>query len=250
MKKLILFAAILLFMVASSVSGEEAHKADQENLKIKTIYFLLGCLDEYMGRGIVEGKADVVEHFYASESQASQVFEKYLKLLISEEAINTQIRKKISEDGYHITFHSPELYQRINGMYPYDFDKSRTKVSGRPEGPYVRMVKAFTSMNLFDGQDKTAKLSYLAGAYARYGLHFEENKYSFHTANAGQKIALISDLLKEFGCEYVTHETSDPRAVPISHTLLFAASPEIKKLFDNISKEINGRDQVGRWVVK
>jgi len=32
--------------------------------------------------------------------------------------------------------------------------------------------------------------------------------------------------------------------------VIFVASPEIKKLFDSVSKEINGRDQVGRWVVK
>jgi len=111
------------------------------------------------------------------------------------------------------------------------------------------MVKVFTSMKLFDGQDKTAKLSYLAGAYARYGHHFEDNNFSFHTANAYHKIALIGELLKEFDCVDVTHETSDQIELPMSHTLLFTASPEIKNLLENVSKEINGRDQVGRWVV-
>lgn len=250
MKKLIVIVIALLFIAANSAIGTETHKMEQGKPDIKTIYFILGCLDEYLGRTIVEKEADVVEHFYSSEVQASQVFEKYLKRLVSEENINTQIRKEVQTDGGHILFHSPELYQRINSMYTYDFNKSSQRVSKNPGGPWVRAVKTFVSINIFNEQDKTAKLSYLAGAYARYGNRFDDNDFGFNTANASHKMDLIEELLKEFGCREVTHEMSDPEAIPISHTVIFVASPEIKKLFDSVSKEINGRDQVGRWVVK
>jgi|SRR6185369_4250349 len=247
MKKLILFAVALLFIVVNSVSGQEARKAAQDYVlpEIRTIYFILGCLDEYMGRAIIEKDVDSVESFYSSEVQASYVFEKYLKLLVAEESINTIIRKKISE-GRHISFHSPELHERINNMYPHDFEKSQSRVipNNNPEGTYVRLVETFVSMNIFNGQDKAAKLSFLAGAYARYGHRFDDNKFVFRTANAGHKIDLIAELLKEFGCGDVIHERSDPKAVPMTHTLKFTASPEIKKLLESVSKEINGRDQV------
>lgn len=253
MKKLVLFVVALLFVAARSASGREGHKAAQDHMlpEIKAIYFILGCLDEYMGRAIIEKGADDVERFYSSEVQASQVFEKYLKLLVAEESINTTIRKEISEGG-HISFHSPELYERINSMYPHSFFNSPTMVRPRnkPDGPYVSLVHAFVSMNLFKGQDKTAKLSFLAGAYARYGHQIGDNKFEFRTANAWHKINLIGELLKELGCSNVAHETSDRRAKPVSHTLKFTASPEIKKLFDSVSKEKNGRDQVRRSVVK
>jgi len=232
-----------LFIVASSALGQEDRRAVQDNNfpKIKTVYFIMGCLDESTGRHIIEKHGDGVESFYSSEVQASRVFEKYLKRLIAEESIKTNIRKQISEGG-HISFHSPALYERINSMYPHSFDNSRIRIKPRnkPNGPYVRMVEAFVSTDLFKGQGKEAKLSYLAGAYARYGHRLDDNKFAFRTANAEHKIDLIAELLKEFGCRDVIHERSDPKAHPMTHTLKFTASAEIKKLFESISKEING----------
>ncbi|HXE96179.1 MAG TPA: hypothetical protein VN642_07230 [Dongiaceae bacterium] len=246
MKKLIIAALLPLLFFATSAFGQENRNSENEDVLpgVKTIFFILGCLDEYMGRAIIEKDADGVSSFYSSEVQASQVFEKYLRLLVAEESIHTEIRKEISEGG-HISFHSPELYQRINSMYRYSFDNSHTMIKPHknPNGPYVRMVEAFISMDVFQGQDKTAKLPYLAGAYARYGHHFDDNNFALRTANAGHKISLIAELLKELDCKDVTHEKSDPKLIPMTHTLKFTASTEIKKLFESVSKEINGRDQ-------
>lgn len=246
MKRLILIALVPLLIIATSASGQEARNSKREDVlpKVNTIFFILGCLDEYMGRAIIEKDADGVASFYSSEVQASQVFEKYLRILVAEESINTEIRKEISEGG-HISFHSPELYQRINSMYPHSFENSHTMIKPHknPNGPYVRMVEAFISMDVFKGQDKAAKLSYLAGAYVRYGYWLNGSRFIFRTTNAGHKIKVISDLLKEFGCTDIVHETSDPQAIPMTHTLKFAASPEIKEIFDRVSKEINGRDR-------
>lgn len=246
MKRLIFAALLPLLLFATSVSSQDNRNTKQEDALpgVKTIFLILGCLDEYMGRAIIEKDADGVSSFYSSEVQASQVFEKYLRLLVAEESIQTEIRKEIS-DGGHISFHSPELYQRINGMYRYSFDNSHTMIKPHknPNGPYVRMVEAFISMDVFQGQDKTAKLSYLAGAYARYGHHIDDNNFAFRTANAGHKISLIAELLKEFDCKDVTHEKSAPKLIPMTHTLKFTASPEVQKLFESVSKEINGRDQ-------
>ena len=112
-----------------------------------------------------------------------------------------------------------------------------------PNGPYVRMVEAFISMDVFKGQDKTAKLSYLAGAYARYGFWGYDNKFAFRMTNAAHKIDLIAELLKEFGCTDMSHKNSDPQAIPMTHTLKFVASPDVKQILDRVSKEINGRDR-------
>ncbi|KAF0216055.1 MAG: hypothetical protein FD174_3817, partial [Geobacteraceae bacterium] len=128
MRRLILAALVPLLLFATSASGQENRNSKQEDVLpgVKAIFFILGCLDEYMGRAIIEKDADGVASFYSSEVQASQVFEKYLKFLVAEESIHTEIRKEIS-DGGHISFHSPELYQRINSMYPYSFENSHTK---------------------------------------------------------------------------------------------------------------------------
>ncbi len=249
MRRLILATLVPLLLFATSASAQENRNSKQENALpgVKAIYFILGCLDEYMGRAIIEKDADGVASFYSSEVQASQVFEKYLRLLVAEESIHTEIRKEIS-DGGHISFHSPELYQRINSMYPHSFENSHTMIKPHknPNGPYVRMVEAFISMDVFKGQDKAAKLSYLAGAYARYGFWGYDNRFAFRMTNAAHKIDLIAELLKEFGCSDVSHETSDPKAIPMSHTLKFAASPDVKEIFDRVSKEINGRDRQQR----
>ncbi|BCO11607.1 hypothetical protein GEOBRER4_n3736 [Citrifermentans bremense] len=245
MRRFIIAALVPLLLFATSVWGQENNLLQEPTLPgVKPIFFILGCLDEYRGRGIIEKGADGVESFYSSEVQASKVFEKYLRLLVAEESIHTEIRKEIS-DGGHISFHSSELCQHINSMYQYSFDNSHTMVKPHkyPNGPYVRMVEAFISIDVFKGQDKTAKLSYLAGAYARYGHHFDDNNFAFRTANAGHKISLIAELLKELDCKDVTHEKSDPNLMPMTHTLKFTASTEIKKLFESVSKEINGRDR-------
>jgi len=244
MKNLIVLVVALLIFAASPALAMETHASTQDKPAIKALFFVLGYLDEYMGRSIVEKNVDIVERFCIADAHTSQLLEKYLKLLVTEEAINTKIRKEISDDG-DVLLHSPELYQRVNSMYRYSFENSHTwtKTSKDPNGPWVHMVQAFVSKDIFKGQDKAAKLSYLAGAYARYGHWDGNNRFYFSTANAGHKIRLIAELLKELGCKDILHETSDPNALPVSNDLIFTASPEISALFDNVSKETNGRDR-------
>lgn len=190
----------------------------------------------------MESDSDVVESFYSNERKASILFEKYLNKLITEESIITKIKKETLSGG-HILFHSPELYKRINKMHVYSFDNSTISII-RDNGQNIRTAQSYLSIDIFNGQDKLAKLSFLAGAYARYGKR-KGVDYFFIFANSAHKVNLIATLLKEVKCSNISIESSNKPNTPVGELkipntfyLKFIPTSEISELFENVRQQL------------
>jgi hypothetical protein len=186
---------------------------------LSTSYLILGLLDEYSGHSVPPKMPEFIESFYASETKASEVFEKHLEIIRHEYGINTNIKREIS-DGGHIQFYNVQLANLINSFYK---SSKREGISG----PVF-----FISKDKFTLATRGEKLSYLAGAYCRYG-----DGNAFHFANAENKIEVIVNLLKEFGCSDVNFSTSPPDYIPTSFTITFQPTAETNDWFSRFATQ-------------
>jgi hypothetical protein len=198
-----------------------AWNADLSGKKGQTVFFLLGMLDEYLGRRFIED-GDKVEGFYCGEPDVADTFYRYLLRLSKEQKLDAKISKKIRQDCLP-SFHSPVLAKFINSFYDYTLTNSGMAVTD--DGPKM-MASADLSADVFEGLDRDVKLAYLAGAYYRYG-----EGDSFRFANSSGKADLIRDLLTELGCPA---ERSWREGIPYTHWVRFTPTDELRRWFDEI----------------
>jgi hypothetical protein len=175
----------LLILVTPAATTETADISEQKG---RNIFFLLGTLDEYMGRDITDG-GELVEMFYPFEHLLAYIFLAYLKQVNREQNINCEIRIEKIDQG-HFRIISQEMNRLLNSFYRFAEEKGNwdhlTHLDYEP----------------FEGRDRTLKLAYLAGAYLRYGMAMDG--YRISVANTPLKALLVSRLLQEIGCEGVS----------------------------------------------
>jgi hypothetical protein len=185
-----------------------------------TLFFILGCLDEYGGRQIIEN-GNSVERFYAGERTIANIFHTYLQKLATEQQLDSSIDVEVDQSG-GIVFYSAPLTALIDDCYIFDFSTSGY-VS---DGSESRRADAYISMQVFKPVNRRAKLSFLAGAYVRFG-----EKSVFRFANARHKAELVRELLTELGCTNVELIHSNPGYIPAVFDVVFEPSDEIRDWF-------------------
>ncbi|HEU4365123.1 MAG TPA: hypothetical protein VFT13_06615, partial [Candidatus Krumholzibacteria bacterium] len=84
---------------------------DWSGEKTETLFFILGMLDEYLGRQWTED-VDCVERFYCSEHVEAFVFLAYLNRLASEQGLDPVIDTELND--CLVYFHSKPLADLIN----------------------------------------------------------------------------------------------------------------------------------------
>jgi hypothetical protein len=215
-------------------SGDGACRFDLTGTKEETAFFVLGFLDEYLGRNIVEDD-DQVERLYAGESKPAEVLRRQLQKLAAEQGLDPAIREETDASGRAL-FRSKPLADRINSCYRYQMTNA-TAVQGR-DGSYVRMTQAPLRIDLFmTGRGGAVRggglpdeifhrhraLAYLAGAWTRY-RHGDD----FMFANSKEKATLIAQLLTNLGCHRVSLESTFGY-IPGSNTVRFVPNDELRE---------------------
>jgi hypothetical protein len=204
--------------------------------KPATIYAVLGFLNEYAGRQVVEG-SDLVESFYANEKGKPEIFENYLKLLVEEYQLHTTIRRETWGDALETgnSFYSVELTRLIDSYYLVH-GLTGKKPDGTPaytksKGVFSKHVGRISDA-IFPENDREARLSFLIGAHQRFG---QQNSFRF--ANAWQKMQLVIQLLKEMDCPNVVIIYPHPEKIPAVSQVAFEPTPE---LIDRFGLELKG----------
>jgi hypothetical protein len=205
---------------------------DLTSPKDETVFFVLGGLDEYLGRAIVED-GDVVERFYCNEASTAATFRRHLAKMATEQEIAPAIREDIVQQCL-ISFHSKAIADRVNSCYRYQ--TSSDVMSPGADGFYRRTATASLKLELFmrnrsgeirgDGLPdeifyRRRALAYLAGAWMRYG-----RGTSFGFANAGEKATLVAQLLTHVGARNVRLETTFGQ-IPQGNAVHFQPTAEI-----------------------
>jgi hypothetical protein len=202
--------------------------------KADTVFFVLGTLDEYLGRRFVE-ESDRVESFYCNERPIADLFRRYVVKLATEQRIDPVIRDERTQECL-VSFHSKPIADRLNSCYRYRM--SDQALAEAPDGGYLRTAEASIGFKLFqrDGigvvtdqglSDKIfhrrRALAYLAGAWARF-RHGPDYVFS----NAREKATLICHLLTSLGCRGVRLESTFGLA-PQGNAVHFQPTDEVKQ---------------------
>lgn len=166
---------------------------------VSTVFVILGYLDEYWGRQLID-VGDKIEHFYPEEVAAANSFERLLNVLRDERRLTTNIERRIDSQG-HITFYSQEITALVDSYYELYYDgQTYGLANGKPQRfafLSYQVFKTLSSVRLESG-DYDERFSYLLGAYQRYGTDT-----TMRFANATPKAELVARLLREVSCEYV-----------------------------------------------
>ncbi len=197
-------------------------------------YFVLGCLDEYLGYSYVEG-GDNVDYFYPGEEVAAAVFLEHLELFAEEldEDADIEIEMQGEYGTSGISVHSLVLKEAIVSMYP-DWQL----IGGNMEGQEI--YQSFVTAEVIEIGGRDGKMEYLAGAYSRF---FSGEEFRF--ANALHKAEIIRDLLVEFDCTDVDLVTI--AGFPGTTTITFQPSEEIEELFARVDEELESAE-LADWI--
>lgn len=176
------------------------------------MFKILGILDEYISRfNFYTGKPrrNMVERFYPKEKALADLFEELIIQFQKEQKRNYNYYKKIGKQG-HITFYSKDLSKIINSFFV---------IQGRI---------ATLDKNLFKTANKNEKLSFVEGAYLRFGL---DKKNIMRRANTFNKMKTIGFVLKELNCNNI-YIFVVRGGIPTIVYLIFDPSEEIRKILE------------------
>ena len=205
---------------------------DLTDEKAETVFFVLGMLDEYLGRRIVEDE-DLVEGFYCSEAETARLFRRTLDRLAKEQSLDATIREETIQECLPV-YHSKAIADRLNSCYRYRASNGQL-VQGA-DGTSRRTASASLEMGLFmhSGHGAATErgwpdevfyrrraLAYVSGAWHRNGRGGD-----FVFANSKDKANLVAQLLVALGCHGVRLE-SDFGLIPQTNIVHFTPTDEV-----------------------
>lgn len=217
--------SLVICVLALSCNRAGARPLDLTDSRGARVFFVLGMLDEYTGRHVVEGD-DRVEGFYCNETAQVPGFVHHLEEVAREQRLDTRIRLETLQ-GCITVVRSAALADTLNALYQKRdaprIDQSWTIDSS---GRRRRNETLWAGPELLRGMPRDLKLAYVAGAYARYGTGD-----SMRFANAQRKVALLVALLNELGCANVRTESTQG-FIPQTNTIHFEPTPEVRAWFE------------------
>jgi hypothetical protein len=182
------------------------HLRDLITKKFDPESFLLGTLDDYMGRIPSDDQVDT----YRQQDKTLALF---IDTLFSRTYPDLYLTDSGAPKG--LTLHSPQLSKAINACYDYE------------TGPGTLKADKFPT--------KKQKTSFLAGTILRYGI-LNTNKsgvYCIALPNSHSKAGLCEHFLKELGCKNVEYHIQHGH-IPAGHLVYFQASSKIHKIIRNL----------------
>lgn len=191
-------------------------------------YVILGMLDEYLGRQILEG-SPYVEGFYSNEADVIEHFLYWLDQLNVEHDLSDSYEIQGAPNSNRAV-HSPALAPLIDSWYPHHFgDRTFTDQDGKVH----RLTDSEVDLTFFPGkkpignfksEEVDPRYSYLYGAYIRYGQNS-----TITLANARSKVRVILQLLEDVECDWIEHRWS-LKGAPTMHRIRFGPAPSLARL--------------------
>ncbi len=229
----------LIFVISLFCQGQSSA------IKIDYDYFLLGTLNDYMGRETYRKIDNRVDEYYQNSKPLvfllDSVFrDKFPDLIVSTNRKNGRLELQ-----------SWSLAQKMNEFYSY-------KPSGRMA--YIGEVD-MTTLNL-DSLTKTPdfystyfdtiytgrikddiysndiqRLSFITGAYMRFGGE-RDSLYFIRIANSISKVRIAAEQLKDLKCSNIEYVVNKGH-IPTYHTVYFTPTPELKNYLITINQILN-----------
>ncbi len=217
-------------------------KGQSSVIQVNYDYFLLGTLNDYMGREKYKEIVNRVDEYYQNNKSLVSFFDsifrdKYTDLIVA-----------ANEKTGRLELQSKSLAQKMDDFYFY-------KPSGR--GAYCGEVD-FKTLNLdsltqtpdfyttyFDSvytgrikedifKNDTDRFSFIAGAYIRFGRK-NDSLYYISIANSISKVRVLTEQLNELKCANVEY-VMKKGYIPVGHTVYFTPTEELENYFKTIDR--------------
>lgn len=193
-------------------------------------FVVLGMLNEYMGRQIIEG-GSTVERFFVDERPLANIFAKYLASYGQGLGADLGGISVVHANTGHAYVESTEMNTRVNALYRFEFEPDRFMTT--PDGRKHRYANVALGIEdfpakrsmLYTSATMDSRFSYLYGVLLRFG----QDGMIVQMANASPKIELIERLLEEVGVEWVEHRYTVGGA-PTCNRVAFGADHRLTTL--------------------
>jgi len=211
-------------------------------IEIDYEYFLLGTLNDYMGRETFKKIDNRVDEYYQNSKPLVFLLDSVFRDKFPDLIVST------NEKNGRLELQSWSLAQKMNEYYSYI-------PSGR--GAYIGEADV-TTLNL-DSLTKTPdfystyfdtiytgrirndifsndiqRLSFITGAYMRFGGE-RDSLYFIRIANSISKVRIAAEQLKELKCSNIEYVVNKGH-IPTYHTAYFTPTPELKNYLVTVNQ--------------
>lgn len=238
MKRIILLPLLFVFVHFSN--------GQSKKIKVDNDFFVLGTLDDYMGRETYKHITNRIESYYQNDKSLvvyiCSVFKKQYPDLIF---------KTNSKNNDRLDLLSKSLARKINNFYDFQF-MGGAKYIGKEDIKTLRMDTVMKNKSLFytyfDStyigtlkkdifKNDIERLSFMAGAYQRFG-GIKDSVYSITMYNSSRKVDVIAKQLKELKCTNVSYVKNTEIHIPNKDAVYFTPTNELKKYFEAINQKV------------
>lgn len=220
---------ILFILIASDSFAQKLSKAERE-------YYILGTLDDYMGREIDPGDQNLLDRYDATQGPLVTNVDSILKIdyPTSDYKVEKYTDKEGNPSGFKIS--SLILSRRFNEYYEFKPTGSST-ADIDPLLNNQREMTGILKQNIFSNNNE--KLAFLAGVYVRYGFA-SDTAYEISIGNGPYKASVCYKILKDMDCSPSYIILKDH--VPVPHILYFHPTLRVKaylKRFMPLRKQLD-----------
>lgn len=196
MKKLIL---ILFILASTNVFSQE--------IKLEKKHFLLGTLDDYIGRNQFSKNKEIIESYAIHEKPLVDKISTFYK---SKTILLDTIKKRYF-------FSDKTLNDSINSFYTFD---NHQLTYPNKDTIYKGKLKS----DIFKTNDE--KISFLLGCVSRYSakyrIELKEKEFCIQYANSITKFGITQNLIKELG--FTITKTETLQNIPRIHRIYFTVN--------------------------
>jgi len=206
---------ILFILIASDSFAQKLSKTERE-------YYILGTLDDYMGRQINPRDENLLDRYDASQGPLVTNVDSILK--IDYPISDYKVKKYIDKAGNPLSFKifSKVLSEKFNGYYEFKPSGSSTS-DNDPLLNDKPIMMGMLKQDIFGNNSN--KLAFLAGVYVRYGFP-SDTAYEISIANGPYKAAVCYKILKDMNCRpsYIILKDN----IPVGYQLSFHPTQQVK----------------------
>ncbi len=231
---------LFLFLFALFCNGQSSE------IKVDYDYFLLGTLNDYMGREKYKEIVNRVDE-YSQNSKSLVLFidsvskDNYPDLIVTTNKKTGRLElqsKLLSQKMNDFYFFKPSGRGSYSGEADFE-TLNLDSLTNTPEFYKTYFDTIYTGRIKGDiFKNDTDRFSFIAGAYIRFGGE-KDSLYYINVANSISKVKVATEQLKELKCtniEYVMKKGY----IPVGHTVYFTPTDELKSYFEAINRSLQG----------
>lgn len=238
MKRIIILPLLFVFVHFSN--------GQSKNIKVDNDFFVLGTLDDYMGRETYKHITNRIESYYQNDKSLVV----YICSVFKKQYPDLRFKTN-SKNNDRLDLLSKSLARKINNFYDFQF-MGGAKYIGKEDIKTLRMDTVMKNKSLFytyfDStyigtlkkdifKNDIERLSFMAGAYQRFG-GIKDSVYSITMYNSSRKVDVIAKQLKELKCTNVSYVKNTEIHIPNKDAVYFTPTNELKKYFEAINQKV------------